>query len=222
MDEDDSESSGEEEEDARRPKSARVAGGACEAAGAGPFPLEPGRAFREDPRYDYKAVKGTLHADLASILSSGRNCQAEGGKSVTTTPFKLYDGHLKKDDTIKVMRNGDETPPEQRQSLSRAGSQDEDELFNVGCNHTASEMWSSLGDSRPSEYHLHVMGYEDPQPWALHPYNDPMLHVPKAPTPSRSCKEAERFLLSDPADEAAGEPMATDCGSSSRGTSVCS
>ena len=197
---------------------ARGPGGACEAV-ASPFPLEQGGSYREDPRFDYKGVKGTLHADLASILSSGRNSQAEGnsqaGKNLPT-PFKVSDGNLKKEETSTVMRDGDETPPEQRQSLSRAGSQDEDELFNVGCNHSASEMWSSLGDTR-HEYHLHVMGYDEPQPWALlHPYNDPMLHASKAAVPSRSCKEAERFLLSDPCEESAGEPMATDCGSRSR------
>ena len=58
--------------------------------------------------------------------------------------------------------------PDVMQKLSRSGSQDEDDLFNVGCNHTASEMWTSFGAAaqeclappkntlNTQDYHLHV------------------------------------------------------------------
>jgi len=38
------------------------------------------------------------------------------------------------------MLEGGQTPPAPLQALSRAGSADEDDLFNLGCNHSASEM----------------------------------------------------------------------------------
>ena len=58
--------------------------------------------------------------------------------------------------------------PDVMQKLSRSGSQDEDDLFNVGCNHTASEMWTSFGAAaqeclappkntlNTQDYHLHL------------------------------------------------------------------
>lgn len=52
------------------------------------------------------------------------------------------------------MLEGGQTPPAPLQALSRAGSADEDDLFNLGCNHSASEMWTSLSETR--EYQLHV------------------------------------------------------------------
>jgi hypothetical protein len=38
------------------------------------------------------------------------------------------------------MLEGGQTPPVPLQALSRAGSADEDDLFNLGCNHSANEM----------------------------------------------------------------------------------
>lgn len=207
MDEQDSESSGDEDDDEHGPRPGQPA--AADVPSSSSWEHPRCASFCEDDDKSKVVDGGLMPNELACILSAGKSSE---GKSLRR-PFILSDGDLatgmKKQDTGKLLRGGGETPPEQRQSLSRAGSQDEDDLFNVGCNHTANEMWTSLGDARP-EYHLHVMGYDEPPPWALHPYSHQLLHAPKASTSAGTCTEAEKFLIGDQCDDLAmaGEAMA--------------
>lgn len=106
---------------------------------------------------EHKSATTSLREALACILPSG---------SAETKDYKGLDGgaaaSVKSDGAAKVMGmlEGGQTPPAPLQALSRAGSQDEDDLFNLGCNHSASEMWTSLSESR--EYQLHVP-HDDPR-----------------------------------------------------------
>jgi len=112
---------------------------------------------------EHKSATTSLREALACILPSG---------SAETKDYKGLDGgaaaSVKSDGAAKVMGmlEGGQTPPAPLQALSRAGSQDEDDLFNLGCNHSASEMWTSLSESR--EYQLHVP-HDDPreQAWPM-------------------------------------------------------
>jgi len=101
---------------------------------------------------DAKRLKTEEAADIACMKRREAN---EGGKFAET----VVRVKVSEEPTIIQQERGGgaRTPPERRQGLSRAGSQDEDDLFNVGCNHSASEMWMSLGERESrSEYHLHV------------------------------------------------------------------
>jgi len=104
---------------------------------------------------DAKRLKTEEAADIACMQPLKRREANEGGKFAETVVG------LKGSEELTIIQQqgggGARTPPERRQGLSRAGSQDEDDLFNVGCNHSASEMWMSLGERESrSEYHLHV------------------------------------------------------------------
>ena len=58
-----------------------------------------------------------------------------------------------------------------RHSMSRGVNADEDELFNLGCNHAANEMWTSMNEPR-CEYPLHLNNddHRDSREWLLQAY----------------------------------------------------
>ena len=58
-----------------------------------------------------------------------------------------------------------------RHAMSRGSNADEDELFNLGCNHAASEMWTSMSEAR-YDYPLHLNNddHRDSRDWLLQAY----------------------------------------------------
>lgn len=231
IDEQDSESSGDEDDSEGVPRrsgaGSRQEGESPHAAGSW-HPQQLRCASYCHDEDTAKAIDSSVvNTDLACLASARKATDGNLQRmSQEPKPLSMSDGRLagciKKEDGGKFLRGGGETPPEQRQSLSRAGSQDEDDLFNVGCNHTASEMLTSLGEAR-QEYHLHMLGCDEPQHWGLQPFGHHLLHGnngPKASSSAGPCTaEAERFLLADPCDDMAGEAMmmamTTDCNSRS-------
>jgi len=137
-----------------------------------------------------------LPDDIACIQHSNRSKKRDSKES------RFSQKGVKTDVSTSIMDGGSQTPPEQRQGLSRGGSQDEDDLFNVGCNHTASEMWTSLGETE-NEYHLHVQDESGvpARPWpvsacSLQPRGNASA---RAEETSNVCNGGE-FLVSGGAD----------------------
>lgn len=144
--------------------------------------------------HDHKSATTSLREALACILPSG---------SAETKDYKGLDGAAtagdKSDGAAKVMGmlEGGQTPPAPLQALSRAGSQDEDDLFNLGCNHSASEMWTSLSETR--EYQLHVP-HDDPreQAWPMDMYGLPARELHKMAPPHDTARgNVLGFLVAD-------------------------
>lgn len=96
-----------------------------------------------------KQKSHTLLAEATSLLAAGKgslsgSIRARDGVHKSQMLGEKGIGMLPGIEMPRMTGSASPSPPIQdRQTLSHTGSQDEDDLFNVGCNHTAAEMWTS-------------------------------------------------------------------------------